>query len=219
MLIIGIVLSFVVLAYLCWLLFTLAVNALPFFVGVTAGFATYHSWFRADRRDHRRPDREQHHLRCRADRLHNDPLAAHPGSNRTPLRGAGCRRGISRRARPRTNRHTHRGLAAGNCGDRRDCGGGNRMGAHRAHCPARYRSGHRCRLPLFGYRLQHTTAELAVRRLKVGRGAGSRIAKAGPIAGPLALRHTPGGAPGRQTDKDPMAACNASPEFPRAEML
>jgi len=43
MLIIGIVLSFVVLAYLCWLLFTLAVNALPFFAGVTAGFATYHS--------------------------------------------------------------------------------------------------------------------------------------------------------------------------------
>jgi hypothetical protein len=32
MLIIGIILSFVVLAYLCWLLFTLAVNALPFFV-------------------------------------------------------------------------------------------------------------------------------------------------------------------------------------------
>src|ERR1700674_2547200 len=31
MLVIGIVLSFVVLAYLCWLLFTLAVNALPFF--------------------------------------------------------------------------------------------------------------------------------------------------------------------------------------------
>jgi hypothetical protein len=32
MLIVGIILSFVVLAYLCWLLFTLAVNALPFFV-------------------------------------------------------------------------------------------------------------------------------------------------------------------------------------------
>jgi len=43
MLIVGIVLSFVVLAYLCWLLFTLAVNALPFFAGVTTGLATYHS--------------------------------------------------------------------------------------------------------------------------------------------------------------------------------
>jgi hypothetical protein len=31
MIIIGIVLSFVGLAYLCWLLFTLAVHALPFF--------------------------------------------------------------------------------------------------------------------------------------------------------------------------------------------
>ena len=43
MLIIGIILSFVVLAYLCWLLFTLAVNAVPFFAGVTAGLATYHT--------------------------------------------------------------------------------------------------------------------------------------------------------------------------------
>jgi hypothetical protein len=42
MLIIGIVLSFIGFAYLCWLLFSLAVYALPFFVGVTAGFAAYH---------------------------------------------------------------------------------------------------------------------------------------------------------------------------------
>ena len=42
MLIIGIVLSLVGLAYLCWLLFTLAVYALPFFVGMTAGLAAYH---------------------------------------------------------------------------------------------------------------------------------------------------------------------------------
>jgi len=40
--IIGIVLSFVVFAYLCWVLFTLAVHALPFFVGMTAGLAVYH---------------------------------------------------------------------------------------------------------------------------------------------------------------------------------
>jgi hypothetical protein len=43
MIIIGIVLSFVGLAYLCWLLFALAVYALPLFAGVTAGRATYHS--------------------------------------------------------------------------------------------------------------------------------------------------------------------------------
>jgi hypothetical protein len=43
MLIIGIVLSFVGLGFLIWLLFALAVYALPFFAGVTAGFAAFHS--------------------------------------------------------------------------------------------------------------------------------------------------------------------------------
>ena len=43
MIIIGIILSFVALAYLCWLLFALAAYALPFFAGVTAGLVAYHS--------------------------------------------------------------------------------------------------------------------------------------------------------------------------------
>jgi hypothetical protein len=43
MLIIGIILVFVGLAYLCWLPFALAVHALPVFVGATAGVAAYHS--------------------------------------------------------------------------------------------------------------------------------------------------------------------------------
>jgi hypothetical protein len=43
MVIIGIVLSFVGFAYLCWLLFALAVYAFPFFAGVTSGLAAYHS--------------------------------------------------------------------------------------------------------------------------------------------------------------------------------
>ncbi len=43
MIIIGIVLSFIGLGYLCWLIFALAVNALPLFAGVTAGLAAYHS--------------------------------------------------------------------------------------------------------------------------------------------------------------------------------
>jgi hypothetical protein len=43
MIIFGIILGFVGLAYLCWLLFALAVHALPFFAGVTAGLAAYHS--------------------------------------------------------------------------------------------------------------------------------------------------------------------------------
>ena len=42
MVIIGIILRFVGLAYLCWLLFALAVHALPLFAAVTVGLATYH---------------------------------------------------------------------------------------------------------------------------------------------------------------------------------
>jgi hypothetical protein len=43
MLIIGIILAFIALAYLCWALFALAVYALPFFAGLSAGLAAYHS--------------------------------------------------------------------------------------------------------------------------------------------------------------------------------
>jgi len=43
MIIIGIVLSVLGLGFFFWLLFTLAVYALPFFAGVTAAFAAYHS--------------------------------------------------------------------------------------------------------------------------------------------------------------------------------
>jgi hypothetical protein len=43
MTIIGIVLSFVGLAHLCWLLFALAAHAFPFFAGAAVGFAAYHS--------------------------------------------------------------------------------------------------------------------------------------------------------------------------------
>ena len=43
MIVIGIILSFVALAYLCWLLFALAVYALPFFAAVSVGVAAYQS--------------------------------------------------------------------------------------------------------------------------------------------------------------------------------
>src|ERR1700694_1507578 len=39
----GLVLSIVGLGFFCWLLFTLAVYALPFFAGLTAGLAAFHS--------------------------------------------------------------------------------------------------------------------------------------------------------------------------------
>lgn len=41
MIFIGILLSMTTIAFLCWLLFTLAVFALPLFVGITAGTWTY----------------------------------------------------------------------------------------------------------------------------------------------------------------------------------
>jgi hypothetical protein len=39
MIIIGIILAFVAFGYLCWLIFALAVYALPLFAGITAGLA------------------------------------------------------------------------------------------------------------------------------------------------------------------------------------
>ena len=42
MIILGIILSVFAVGFFCWLLFTLAVYALPFYFGVIAAFATYH---------------------------------------------------------------------------------------------------------------------------------------------------------------------------------
>lgn len=43
MIIIGLILGAFGIGFLCWALFTLAVYALPFFAGVTAGLAAFHS--------------------------------------------------------------------------------------------------------------------------------------------------------------------------------
>lgn len=43
MIILGILLSIAAIGFFCWLLFTLAVFALPFFVGMSAGAWAYHS--------------------------------------------------------------------------------------------------------------------------------------------------------------------------------
>ena len=43
MLAIGLVLSILGIGLFCWLIFTLAVYALPFFIGLTAGMAAFHS--------------------------------------------------------------------------------------------------------------------------------------------------------------------------------
>jgi hypothetical protein len=43
MIVIGLILSVFGIGFVCWLLFTLAVYALPFFAGMTAGLASYYS--------------------------------------------------------------------------------------------------------------------------------------------------------------------------------
>ena len=43
MIVIGLIVSAFGIGFLCWLLFTLAVYALPLFAGMTAGLAAYHS--------------------------------------------------------------------------------------------------------------------------------------------------------------------------------
>ncbi|MBY6239581.1 hypothetical protein [Methylosinus sp. Sm6] len=43
MILLGILLSIAAISFFCWLLFTLAVFALPFFAGVTAGAWAYHT--------------------------------------------------------------------------------------------------------------------------------------------------------------------------------
>jgi hypothetical protein len=43
MLALGLILSFLGIGLFCWLIFTLAVYALPFFVGLTAGMAALHN--------------------------------------------------------------------------------------------------------------------------------------------------------------------------------
>ena len=43
MLIVGIIFSVFGIGFFCWLLFTLAVYALPFFAGMTAGLAAFHT--------------------------------------------------------------------------------------------------------------------------------------------------------------------------------
>ena len=42
MIVLGLILSVFAIGFFCWLLFTLAVYALPCFVGMTAAFAAYH---------------------------------------------------------------------------------------------------------------------------------------------------------------------------------
>jgi len=136
MIIIGIVLAFIGLAYLCWLVFVLAIYALPFFAGASAGLATYHSGSGPIAVIIVGAIAGSITLYCRADRLHDAVLAPHSRSDRAPLCSAGRRRGISCRARPRPHRHICRRLARDRGSCRRDHRGSHGLGAHGALCPA-----------------------------------------------------------------------------------
>jgi hypothetical protein len=102
---IGIVLALVGLAYLCWLLFALAVYALPLFAGITAGACHLSHWVGAYRSDHRRPNCRHHHPHCWTDRPHDTALALCSCRDRAPLRSAGRYRGISCRTWRRAHWH------------------------------------------------------------------------------------------------------------------
>jgi hypothetical protein len=81
MIIIGIILGFVGLAYLCWLLFALAVYALPLFAAVAAGLATYHSGSGPIGAIIVGRDRRQHHPRCRTDRFYDAAITPYARSD------------------------------------------------------------------------------------------------------------------------------------------
>ena len=112
MIIIGIILSFVGLAYLCWLLFALAVHALPFFAGVTAGLAAYHSGSGPIAAIIVGAIAGGITLLARTDRVHDAALTPHARSDRA--RSLHCRLpspGIMPRSASRTSLYPPRGLA------------------------------------------------------------------------------------------------------------
>ncbi len=140
MLIVGIVLSVVGIGFFCWLLFTLAVYALPFFAGLTAGLAAFHSGSGV------------------IGALIVGVLAGGAtlaigqiafATVRTPLiravigllyRRAGRHRRLPRDAWARAYRRAVRRLARGLRGRRRCSGRRHGLGAHVAVCPAACRA-------------------------------------------------------------------------------
>ena len=167
MIVIGIILSFVSLGFLCWLLFALAVHALPVLVAVTAGVAAYDSGageigaFLVG-------------LIAGALTLAAGQIAV--AAFRLPLirtaiavvfampAGHG---GLLRSPWSRAARRTCRAVAASVCADRCDCGRSHGLGAPGAPDPARSRSG--AMTPVSGLhflrRARPGTAEVSLRHV------------------------------------------------------
>ena len=74
MLVLGLILSVFGIGFFCWLIFTLIVYALPFFVGLTAGMAAFHGGAGVIGATCRRRRRWRAHLVRRADRIRLGPL-------------------------------------------------------------------------------------------------------------------------------------------------
>ena len=73
MIIVGIILSVFGIGFFCWLLFTLAVYALPFFAGLIRRPRRLSQWLRRDRRAHCRRPRRRRDPGDRADCLRDGP--------------------------------------------------------------------------------------------------------------------------------------------------
>ena len=139
MVIIGLILGFVGLAYLCWLLFRVGSLCASAVRRCRRWACRLSQRFGADRRDPCWRDRRQHHSGCRPDRVHDAPVTPDPRGDRIPLRVAGGCRGISRRPWPRVHRWARRRLATRNSSCGRNHRGGNSRGAHDILSPARRR--------------------------------------------------------------------------------
>ena len=113
MLIIGLVLSVFGIGFFCWLLFILAVYALPFVAGLTAGLAAFHSGAGVAGAIIVAIIAGGVTLNDRADRLCHDPITPDPRGDRAALCGPGGDRWLQRHARFRPDGHSFRSLARG----------------------------------------------------------------------------------------------------------
>ena len=125
MIVIGLILSVLGVGYLCWLLFTLAVYALPLFAGMMAGLAAYHSGaglgalvvgFAAGAVT--LVAGQAAFAAVKSPVLRRD---------RHPIRGAGRHRRLPRNARPCQHRRAFGELAGSLCNRRCDCRRWNRI--------------------------------------------------------------------------------------------
>lgn len=137
MIIIGIILAFIALAYLCWLLFALAVYALPFFAGLSAGLAAYHSGSGPIGAIIVGAGAGAVTLLLGQVAFATVRSAPHSRYGRTGLCCAGCVSGLSRCTRPCTGRDARRGMARGNGSCGRHHRGGDGLPTYGDLCHAR----------------------------------------------------------------------------------